>query len=216
MTTESIIESVGLLEMLEWLSSSSVGHQPIPQIMPRTLPPTQPAPLLSGLIEAVLTTSTFTPATTLSTRAVGTNNNPLATKPPQAPSSSETLTVITVPAPASSHRTASSTIAVPAGAAGFASTPIMAAAATPGTALVGAVFSLLNAAIADTDEVPITLDLGGPPTILNAVVRTGAPIVLLLWNGPIAIGVNVNLTGLARVAGSTACTLYYSLWGIDL
>lgn len=72
-------------------------HQPQPHLIPRTLPPTQPAPLISGLIETVLTTSPTVPPATVKTQLTGSNTNPLTTVPPSSPATTETLVVTIAP-----------------------------------------------------------------------------------------------------------------------
>lgn len=201
------------LDLLDW-PSLQPEHQPDATVMPRTPPPTQPNPLVNGNLQTIITQGSAPPAR-ISSNLIGANTNPLVTKPPAAPSTSETLVVALDPGLPTVSRKVNAMVAVPLG--GLAPTAILAcpAAGTKITALSLSINPPL--AQAGNPRIEVLIDVAGVPTniLFRGTVGCDNPINLA-WDGPVFAGQNLQISSPARGGSEPTVSLYYNVYGRDV
>jgi hypothetical protein len=201
------------LALVDW-QSLAPQHQPRALVNPREPPPTQPNPLVNGRVETLVATSAET-VSRIESKLIGTNTNALVTKPPAAPSTSETLVVALDPGVPTATRKVNSMVSVPgAGVAAFA---ILACPAS-GTKITAIALSIRDPATAPVAaSVEVLIDVAGAPTnvLFRGAVHTDSAITLAL-DGPVFSTANLQLSVPARAGTPPTVNLYYNVYGRDV
>jgi hypothetical protein len=203
------------LRLLDWVDLQP-EHQPVPwrAAAPRTPPPTQPNPLVNGNMQTIVTSSP-TATSRIDSKLIGTNTNPLVTKPPAVPSTSETLVVAIDPGLPTATRKVNAVVSVPIG--GVAPFTIM-SCPVAGTQIKAIALSIFDpAATPGAAHIEVLIDVAGQPTnvLYRGAVGTDSPIVLA-FDGGVFSSVNVQLSVPARAGSAQTVSLYYNVYGRDV